>query len=169
MAKHKVVFCNMITTKHGTNYRHICQRCGRHHVNNNPEYFTPCKIQDTSKDEFAVDTKPSILPTPTIAPDNIPEEGPNLLQKAANFTKAITRHVAGGMNLCTGEQIQKRAEICFGCEFFRRNPDGESGVCSHLGCGCNINLRPKMLNKLAMPTEKCPVDKWGPEPVVEPE
>ncbi len=92
-----------------------------------------------------------------------PEDGPSLLQKAANFTKAITRHVVGGMNLCTEEQIQKRAEICFGCSYFRRNPDGESGVCSHLGCGCNINLRKVMLNKLAMPTEKCPVDKWGPE------
>lgn len=91
------------------------------------------------------------------------DSGPNIIQKAAHFTKAIMKHVAGGMNLCTEEQIQKRSEICFGCEFFRKNPDGESGVCAHMGCGCNINLRPEMLNKLAMPTEKCPMDKWGPE------
>lgn len=156
----KVIFCDMSTTQHGTNFRHICNRCGKIHVNKNPTYYMPCNIQDTSND--VVPAPPPVLhkPQPVIPPV---AEGPNILQKAAHFTKAIMKHVAGGMNLCTEEQIQKRSEICFGCEFFRKNPDGESGVCAHMGCGCNINLRPEMLNKLAMPTEKCPMDKWGPE------
>ena len=162
----KVIFCNMETTKHGTNYRHICKRCGKRHVNGNPTYYTPCKIQDTSNDIEPAPPKPVLPKIPPVELQAL--DGPNILAKAVHFTQAIMRHVAGGMNLCSEEQIQKRSEICFGCEFFRKNPDGESGVCAHLGCGCNINLRPEMLNKLAMPTEKCPMDKWGPELPIEP-
>lgn len=103
----------------------------------------------------------NIEPMPVEQP--VTTEPPSLLQKAKNFTKAIVKHAADGGARCTDEQIQNRAEICFGCQYFKRNEGEASGMCSHMGCGCNITKKQEFLNKLAWASESCPVGKWGPE------
>lgn len=78
--------------------------------------------------------------------------GPSLLQKAKNFVKSTSRHIANGMQQASEEEISRRFTICQGCEFF----DGKA--CKK--CGCPIVREQKLISKLSWANEKCPMNKW---------
>jgi hypothetical protein len=71
---------------------------------------------------------------------------PSLLTKAANFAKALSVHIADGASKVTGEQMERRLEICALCD--RRTGDH----CS--ACGCDL------LTKTGWRTTSCPLGKW---------
>ena len=80
--------------------------------------------------------------------------GPSLLQKAANFAAAATKHIAAGAPMATEEQVAARFAICQGCEHF----DGKA--CRK--CGCPVVRERQFVSKLSWSGESCPVGKWGP-------
>ena len=79
---------------------------------------------------------------------------PSVFQKAANFAKSATRHVAAGMPQASEDEVARRFAICEACEHF----DGRA--CKQ--CGCPVVREKKFLSKLSWANEKCPVGKWGP-------
>ncbi len=72
------------------------------------------------------------------------EKPPSFLRKAVSLTKAVVKHVMGGMPIA--KDSGKRLDICRGCEFY------SAGNC--LKCGCNVQV------KTVMGLERCPVGKW---------
>lgn len=75
---------------------------------------------------------------------------PTLLKKAANFTKALVKHAADGLERLPEEAYQQRLTICSTCEAF--NP--EKGVCRDWRCGCSLH------KKAWWRSEDCPRGCW---------
>jgi hypothetical protein len=86
---------------------------------------------------------------------------PGVAQRASNFVKDATQHVLNGRPKCSPEEIDTRFKICKtnSCGFFQSKNSG--GFCVHQSCGCNVNLEPIYLNKLAWADQECPIGKWG--------
>lgn len=77
---------------------------------------------------------------------------PPLVIRGWNFAQAIVRWTLAGMPRRTQEEIDNRLAICQSCEFL------ENHHCTKCGCACVETNR--LINKLALTTEKCPVGKW---------
>lgn len=79
-----------------------------------------------------------------------------------NFLWSMVRWVLGGFRLASADVIELRHETCRPCAAYllSHNIDGSpNGSCGL--CGCNVNLELTPLNKLAMPHEECPAQKWS--------
>lgn len=77
-----------------------------------------------------------------------PESEPSFLQKAANFGRAITQHVAAGLPQTDDATVSHRLEVCHSCEHF----DAARTACKV--CGCNMQI------KVRWAEQRCPVNKW---------
>lgn len=79
---------------------------------------------------------------------------PSLKAQAANLAQSIKRNaisVAHGAALkAPEEEIERRREVCAGCEFFR--PQDQR--CAHPQCGCYLRA------KTWLKAESCPAGKW---------
>jgi len=81
---------------------------------------------------------------------------PGIIQKARTYTRALSRWIKAG------RPVRREAEIvsiykehCLPCEAYNE----KSASCRH--CGCRVNTSTTaMLNKIAMQTEHCPLEKW---------
>ena len=73
---------------------------------------------------------------------------PSALEMAASFTKAMREEAAAlfTQDKLDPEEIQKRRDICSGCEMFA------NGRCKK--CGCFLKL------KTTMRSQHCPIGKW---------
>jgi hypothetical protein len=71
---------------------------------------------------------------------------PSLVRRAANFGKAVVRHVAAGCPKVSEEEKVRRMALCLACEHWSQ------GRCTQ--CGCFTAA------KTARAREKCPVGKW---------
>jgi hypothetical protein len=81
-----------------------------------------------------------------------PPSPPALIVRGWNFTAAMARWTLAGMPRRTQAEIDKRLAICQACPFL------ENQHCSQCGCMCVEQNR--LINKLALATEKCPQGKW---------
>jgi hypothetical protein len=74
---------------------------------------------------------------------------------AFRYTRALSRWIKAGRPVRTEEEIRRVFKTyCESCEAY------EEGRCRY--CGCHVNLlNLATLNKIAMATEECPLDKWG--------
>lgn len=77
---------------------------------------------------------------------------PSILIRGWNFTAAMTRWTLAGLPRRTQAEIDERLAICQACPFLQNNH------CTKCGCACVEQNR--LINKLALATEKCPVGKW---------
>lgn len=84
-------------------------------------------------------------------PPLIPCSAP-LVQYSASGVKNFISPYTKTENLCSEEEIDKRHSICQECEFFSNHS------CSK--CGCLLSRDKVYLNKLAIKTESCPLNKW---------
>lgn len=81
---------------------------------------------------------------------------PPLWKKAANYTKAVVKHAAGGLERLPEHEYEKRLAICRGtagvsaCEAL--NP--ETGICRDWRCGCALQ------KKAWWRSEDCPRGRW---------
>jgi hypothetical protein len=80
---------------------------------------------------------------------NLKDKNPTFLEMAIKFTGSLLGHVAGGMKKVSQEEMDRRMDICKGCEFFT---DGDRPRCSK--CGCHLNI------KARWESAHCPIDKW---------
>ena len=90
-------------------------------------------------------------------PDPSPESAnlPPLLIRGWNFAKAMARWTLGGMPRRSQAEIEARLAICQACEFLKNNH------CTQCGCACVATNR--LINKLALATESCPLGRWPAE------
>ena len=73
---------------------------------------------------------------------------------AYRYTRALSRWIKAGRPVRSEEEIKRIFEdFCKPCEAY------EEGTCRY--CGCHVNLvKAAPLNKIAMATEECPLEKW---------
>lgn len=82
-----------------------------------------------------------------------PSNPPSLLERAVSFAAASARHALAGFPMRTEDQIKSILEThCQPC------PEFTGRECRL--CGCKTNEKKRLLNKLAMATEHCPLGKW---------
>lgn len=100
---------------------------------------------------------------PQAGQEEVTSPMPSSTNRLLNFTKAAISHVLNGSPTCTQEQIDERIIICRACPYFRPNREngGATGICGHMGCGCNLNTEVKYLNKLSWKDQSCPIGRWG--------
>lgn len=79
------------------------------------------------------------------------QEIAELPQHSHNDTK-ITMQNSTIKTEATEEEVNRRMDICQGCEFFKNN------MC--LKCGCALSREQNYHNKLYNANAKCPVGKW---------
>ena len=86
---------------------------------------------------------------------NIPP--PTKKEMGASFAKATAKWFKAGMPVRTNEEIDKIFKtICVPCRYYTGTED--KGRC--LYCGCSLQRRSGLVNKIKMATESCPKDKW---------
>jgi hypothetical protein len=78
---------------------------------------------------------------------------PSLLIRGWNFAAAMARWTVAGLPRRTQAEIDERLAICQACPFLQNNH------CTKCGCACVEQNR--LINKLALATEKCPEGKWS--------
>ena len=69
--------------------------------------------------------------------------------------RSIVHWAKKGAQRTSPETLEIRKGICAGCEFWDSAALQGTGRCRKCGCSTWAKLR--------MATEKCPIDKWGPE------
>ena len=79
----------------------------------------------------------------------------DFFKKTSRYKRALSRWIKAKRPIRSEEEIKRIFEtFCEPCE------DYEKGTCRH--CGCHVNLlKAGPLNKIAMATEECPLEKWG--------
>jgi hypothetical protein len=78
---------------------------------------------------------------------------------AQRFTESMKTWAKQGFNV-SKEAYEKRIAICKTCEFWDDSALAGYGKCLKCGCG---------RGKHWLPHEKCPIDKWGIEPLTPPQ
>lgn len=73
---------------------------------------------------------------------------------ASNFIFAMTRWAASGFQVRSESAVHERFAICQQCEHF----DAAAERCRQ--CGCYCSDAGKIVNKLSLATEVCPLGKW---------
>ena len=86
-------------------------------------------------------------------------EKPNFFNRAYRYTRALSRWIKAGRPIRNEVEIERIFETwCKPCEAY----DANSSSCCY--CGCRVSLaKAAPLNKIAMGTETCPLDKWNME------
>jgi len=84
-------------------------------------------------------------------------ENQGIFTLAYRYTRALSRWIKAGRPVRSEEEIKHFFELyCEPCEAY----EAESSSCRY--CGCRVNrVQAAMLNKIAMATEECPLEKWG--------
>jgi hypothetical protein len=80
------------------------------------------------------------------------------LRMAQHFAESMKTWAKQGFNV-SQEAYKKRIDICKGCEFWDDSAMAGYGKCLKCGCG---------RGKHWLPHEKCPIGKWGVEPLTPP-
>lgn len=84
-------------------------------------------------------------------PPLLPCSSPIVNYSAANI-KDFMSNYTNNEELCSEEEIDRRHSICSSCEFFSNN--------SCAKCGCSLSRDKIYMNKLAVKSQSCPLDKW---------
>ena len=78
------------------------------------------------------------------------QQEPGLVRKAANFGKAVVKHVANRRQVASNELFAARIAICEECDSLNQ----QRRVCTEKSCGCYID------KKARWQSENCPQGKW---------
>lgn len=100
-------------------------------------------------DDLIAQSPPKIKLNHATPPASSP---PSLLKQGFNFAWAITNWAASGFKTRNEDAINERLAICRAC------PELVNDQCQKCGCACVESNR--LINKLALATEKCPLGKW---------
>ena len=81
---------------------------------------------------------------------------PKTLTKIRSASASVAKWARTGFVPVSENTYNERVSICDACEFWK--PSGNLGMGKCLKCGC-------ARGKLRIPHEKCPIGKWGSEPL----
>lgn len=83
-------------------------------------------------------------------------EKPGYFGMAYRYTRALSRWIKAGRPIRSENEIEDIYEThCKNCRAF----DHETNSCKYCGCKLGTGTNP-LINKIAMATERCPVEKW---------
>jgi hypothetical protein len=95
-------------------------------------------------------------PAELLAEDARPK---SITAKAWSFYWAQVRWIKAGRPKREQAEVDRILEICKACPLFQPSAgDPNRGTCK--ACGCALNQKGGMLNKISMATESCPKEKW---------
>jgi hypothetical protein len=77
-----------------------------------------------------------------------------IFNRTITFIKSLYSHILKGSPKSSQKLIDLRYGICTNCTSF----DQKNYQCNE--CGCNINNKKILLNKLAWADQTCPLKKW---------
>lgn len=77
------------------------------------------------------------------------------MYRIINFIKSLYFHIGAGLPKSTQDEIDYRYKICLECNEFNKTKE-ECYI-----CGCNINNKKILMNKLAWADQACPLNKWN--------
>jgi|TARA_B100001094_G_C17821393_1_gene618691 hypothetical protein len=130
----------------------LCGKCSqeREFVSYNGKKYFICRacepMWDQLGDEVVKLETPTKPPMPKKENDKQPEKV-GITKKAANFTKAVTKHAFNGFRKTPSMVYRSRIDICNSCEFLLNNKE-----CGK--CGCPV------AEKASWASEQCPIGKW---------
>jgi hypothetical protein len=116
--------------------------------------FEPlCELPAVAAGSTTVSTAVSTVgEDPSAVRQSSVSQEPPLLIRGWNFAAALARWTLAGLPRRTQVEIEARLAICQACEFLKNNHCGK--------CGCACNEKNRLINKLALATERCPIGKW---------
>ena len=128
----------------------LCAKCGqeREFVSYNGKKYFICRTCEPMWDQLGDEVVK--LEPPTQPPSRENSEQPEkvgMVKKAANFTKAVTKHAFNGFTKTPSMVYRSRLDICNSCEFLINNKE-----CGK--CGCPV------AEKASWASEACPIGKW---------
>ena len=83
-------------------------------------------------------------------------QGNTFGQKVVHYTRALSRWIKAGRPVRGEEEVKMLFEgFCVVCEVYEEG----GSTCGHCGCKVNTSVIAP-LNKVAMATEHCPMEKW---------
>lgn len=119
-----------------------------------------CAIHSQCAPLVAIEMRPGIVACRGCA-DYRPADEPGLLRLVAKRRNAIKNWQAAGSPVRLADEIQRLLAICRRCPFFAT--DRLRGTyCGKCGCPINERTDSPTRNKLAMATERCPLEppRW---------
>ena len=129
----------------------MCGKCNqeREFVSYNGKKYFICRTCEPMWDQLGDEVVKAETPTKPVSTENSEQpEKVGMLKKAANFTKAVTKHAFNGFTKTPSMVYRSRLDICNSCEFLLTG-----GQCSE--CGCIVKY------KTSWASEKCPIGKWS--------
>jgi hypothetical protein len=75
---------------------------------------------------------------------------PSLLERAKNFTVALTQHIVTGRKRVSEQVYELRLLTCQECIYF----DSSKIVCKHSSCGCRLKIKARWASS------GCPIKLW---------
>lgn len=87
------------------------------------------------------------------------ESMPSLKDMAYNLAESakaiLTNAAAKGVILAPEEEVKKRWDLCYDCEFFLKESENNIIPYRCKKCGCAMKM------KIRLAASWCPVNKWG--------
>jgi cellulose synthase/poly-beta-1,6-N-acetylglucosamine synthase-like glycosyltransferase len=126
--------------------------CPRHHCRKTPHWHMLCQTRPDYFRLWEEGRGPGqhLAPPPENGSEGTVSDGPGLLQKAVNFSKAIVRHARDGGREVEDTVYEQRLGLCRQCP----SCDREQMVCRERTCGCFLKV------KARWHSEACPLGKW---------
>jgi hypothetical protein len=78
----------------------------------------------------------------------------SLFKQVSSFTKSFYKWAVNGFGVTERKLLKQRLTVCYTCPAWDKEAFKGTGRCRECGCSTWAKLR--------MPTEKCPLNKWGP-------
>lgn len=94
-------------------------------------------------------------------------QAPGPLKRAANFGRAVVRHLMSGAPKLDDVTYQERLAICAACEDYC-DKSVEGWCCTHVDCGCRLQEGEVMPGKARWASEDCPIGRWPLKNVITP-
>ena len=128
----------------------ICGKCSqeRELVSYNGKKYFICRTCEPMWDQLGDEVVKLETPDRPPSTENSEQrEKVGMIKKAANFTKAVTKHAFNGFTKTPSMVYRSRLDICNSCEFLIDNKE-----CGK--CGCPV------AEKASWASEACPIGKW---------
>lgn len=129
----------------------LCGKCNqeREFISYNGKKYFICRTCEPMWNQLGDEVVKLETPTRPVSRESSEQpEKVGMIKKAANFTKAVTKHAFNGFTKTPSMVYRSRLDICNSCEFLVDNKE-----CGK--CGCPV------AEKASWASEQCPIEKWS--------
>lgn len=131
--------------------------CARHGCHKPDLLFQLCQRNRDLYEAWEAGQGPCVSEIANSADQRDTNKGPGLPRRVLNFGLGVMRHVAGGLRRVDQATYDGRLAICANCP----SCNLEHWICRERSCGCFLK------RKAWWASQKCPLEKWSTETVVD--